>query len=337
MTIGSGKGKMNRDKLTELARFQEGDLWVPVDNKIYKSIEWKRLKKEYLKNNPICESCLSDGKKAKSKLVHHIIPLRKGGAFLEEDNLIALCKECHYEIHSLSVSIDGNFPNPISFGNASPKLRTILLDVQDEALTNISTGDQVFLRRLIGKAVNAFETDYLIEVTDKSGVVLGFLDDYFSHNSYLTYDMDHGLKVDAYIDKIHNNNDRVEIRIHRDEINWGKAKIFDDKYNQSKEWRKKAISLEEKNPEQAVKFYRKYMQSLLDFDKFCRQNGVTVWRHHELPIKKILILLEKLCKYEEALSEIEQYNQLNDEIGLSKSSLETIEKKVRIIKKTSKG
>ena len=327
---------MNRDKLTELASFQEGDLWVPVDNEIYKSIEWKTTKKEYLKNNPLCESCLSEGQKVKSKLVHHIIPVRKGGAFLEEDNLTALCKGCHDEIHSLSVSIGGNFANPISFGNASLNLRTILLDVQDEALTSISTGDQVFLRRLIGNAENAFKTDYSIAVTDKSGVVLGYLDDYFSHYSYLTYDMDHGLKVDAYIDNIH-DNDRVEIRIHRDEINLDKAKVFDDKYNQAKELRKKAISLEKMNPEQAVEFYRKCMQSFLDFDSFCRQNGIKTWRHHELPIKKIMILQEKLSKYEEALSEIEQYNQLIDEIGLSKSSWETIEKRLRIIKRKLKG
>ena len=79
------------------------------------------------------------------------------------------------------------------------------------------------------------------------------------------------------------------------------------------------------------------MQSLLDFDRFCIQNGVRVWRYQELPIKKIVILLEKLCKYEEALSEIEQYNQLNDEIGLSKSSQEAIEKRVRIIERKLKG
>ena len=33
-------------------------------------------------------------------LVHHIVPVREGGALLDEQNLMSLCNECHSRIHA---------------------------------------------------------------------------------------------------------------------------------------------------------------------------------------------------------------------------------------------
>ena len=53
----------------------------------------------YLRLHPICEKCLRDGKGDDARLavdVDHIDPLWNGGLDVEE-NLQALCRECHDE------------------------------------------------------------------------------------------------------------------------------------------------------------------------------------------------------------------------------------------------
>ena len=52
---------------------------------------WKRLRAYYLSRHPMCESCQT----RPAELVDHIIPLKAGGARLDEDNLQALCRKCH--------------------------------------------------------------------------------------------------------------------------------------------------------------------------------------------------------------------------------------------------
>ena len=60
-----------------------------------------KIRKAYLNENNICECEKCGKRKSKSSLdVHHIIPLGDGG-INEFDNLIALCKRCHDEWHSV--------------------------------------------------------------------------------------------------------------------------------------------------------------------------------------------------------------------------------------------
>lgn len=53
---------------------------------------WKKVRKLYLREHPICEEC---GRGA--EVVHHLLPIREGGGN-EEDNLEALCNRCHNRI-----------------------------------------------------------------------------------------------------------------------------------------------------------------------------------------------------------------------------------------------
>ena len=54
---------------------------------------WKRIRDRYAKQHPKCEKCGND-----TEEIHHIIPICKGGLWYDE-NLMALCKKCHSEIH----------------------------------------------------------------------------------------------------------------------------------------------------------------------------------------------------------------------------------------------
>ena len=61
----------------------------------YHSREWKRLRQNYLIENPFCVECRKYGKLTWATVVDHIIPIRQGGPALEESNLQALCASCH--------------------------------------------------------------------------------------------------------------------------------------------------------------------------------------------------------------------------------------------------
>lgn len=62
--------------------------------------KWSKFAKQYRKNNPLCQKCLYiSGKPVKSEVVHHIRPLKIGGAKYRHDNLQALCNDCHEKIH----------------------------------------------------------------------------------------------------------------------------------------------------------------------------------------------------------------------------------------------
>lgn len=55
---------------------------------------WKRIRDRYIKKHPSCEWCLIKP----SEEVHHIVPISRGGTHLD-CNLMALCHECHAEVH----------------------------------------------------------------------------------------------------------------------------------------------------------------------------------------------------------------------------------------------
>ena len=81
---------------------------------IYNSREWKELRIQKLRSNPLCEQCQKDGEAAgipggyirSATCVHHIVPIEtartrdemKRLAF-DEHNLMALCFACHARIH----------------------------------------------------------------------------------------------------------------------------------------------------------------------------------------------------------------------------------------------
>lgn len=71
----------------------------------YQSSQWRKLRETYIKQNPICEDCLSKGKVTPAVDIHHNNSPFKTGEInwhllLDYDNLSALCKECHSLRHN---------------------------------------------------------------------------------------------------------------------------------------------------------------------------------------------------------------------------------------------
>lgn len=56
---------------------------------------WLRLRRIVLNKEPLCRECDKLGKIVAAEEVDHIIPISKGGARLDKDNLQPLCKSCH--------------------------------------------------------------------------------------------------------------------------------------------------------------------------------------------------------------------------------------------------
>ena len=61
----------------------------------YQSRVWRRLREMQLSEQPLCEECLRQGRQTPAQMVDHIVPINKGGAPLERENLQSLCNACH--------------------------------------------------------------------------------------------------------------------------------------------------------------------------------------------------------------------------------------------------
>ena len=75
-----------------------------ISSSFYKSREWKRCRADYLNAHPFCENCLRKGRYTPATHVHHIIFLNRENVenpaiALSFDNLMAVCHNCHNEIH----------------------------------------------------------------------------------------------------------------------------------------------------------------------------------------------------------------------------------------------
>ncbi len=68
----------------------------PDSNKTY-GRRWRKIRKPFIEQNPLCAECLKRGVYTPAEEVHHILPLSKGGTH-DYSNLEALCKSCHSTI-----------------------------------------------------------------------------------------------------------------------------------------------------------------------------------------------------------------------------------------------
>lgn len=48
-----------------------------------------------LEQQPMCEECERRGRLTPAQMVDHIVPINKGGAPLDMENLQSLCNACH--------------------------------------------------------------------------------------------------------------------------------------------------------------------------------------------------------------------------------------------------
>lgn len=61
-----------------------------IVNKCYLSPTWRKFRIIFLTNNPVCADC-----NGIATLIHHIIPIDKGGELLDPDNCMPMCHRCH--------------------------------------------------------------------------------------------------------------------------------------------------------------------------------------------------------------------------------------------------
>ena len=58
--------------------------------KTYDTTRWKRVRRDFLYKNPLCEECLKLGIIKAAELVHHRIPIKNGGAEYDYSNLFVM-------------------------------------------------------------------------------------------------------------------------------------------------------------------------------------------------------------------------------------------------------
>ena len=116
------------------------------DSAFYSSGEWRRVSKKYKKLHPFCEVCLKEKIKKPSEIIHHITPISQGGALYDENNLLAICKKCHGEIHTgIGIKIDLDFLRNLVQKEPTPEdewwaggLHDLYLDKQKEIIDTIN-------------------------------------------------------------------------------------------------------------------------------------------------------------------------------------------------------
>jgi len=64
--------------------------------KLYNGSRWRRLRRLYLDESPLCVWCLRKNQIVAANVVDHILPHRgRSDLFYASDNLQALCADCH--------------------------------------------------------------------------------------------------------------------------------------------------------------------------------------------------------------------------------------------------
>jgi hypothetical protein len=308
--------------------------YTAIDEDFYQSAEWIKTKDEYIKNNPFCELCLSEGKNKQSDDVHHIVRLTAGGGPFSEDNLIALCNSCHSYIHAsggmaIELTTDNFIANIFGFEEKINNFTTKLRNVDNIALSRCKAGDKVALIR-----EHRREQPDHVSVINKDGECIGDLNSADASHHYLAHDIDHGSEVSATIDEIFIKNKKTQcfIKISKNGVNWDEIDKFNVREKKISELINSAYQLEKTNSEQAVQAYREATNMLIQLDRECDKYPMT-WRRTRIPICRLSLILEKQKKYKECLEEIESYQAYDDKVWLYAGEKENIEKrKSKILK-----
>lgn len=62
--------------------------------------QWRKVRKQKLQEQPLCEVCLRAGYVTPATEVHHIVPVSEGGDVYAWDNLMSVCHSCHMKLHA---------------------------------------------------------------------------------------------------------------------------------------------------------------------------------------------------------------------------------------------
>lgn len=75
--------------------------------RIMNSARWRKLRNDVISEQPVCQECQKHGIVRASRCVHHIVPIESQPTealaietAFRRSNLVALCFECHKDIHA---------------------------------------------------------------------------------------------------------------------------------------------------------------------------------------------------------------------------------------------
>ena len=61
---------------------------------------WRKARRSYIQQHPLCAECLRQGRTTAAEVVHHITPIEVAPRLrLDAANLMALCRGCHETLH----------------------------------------------------------------------------------------------------------------------------------------------------------------------------------------------------------------------------------------------
>ncbi len=316
--------KISRDELIERAVILINKLPTIVDDDFYESEDWKNVRDSYKKENPLCELCLNEGRETKTRDIHHITPLRRGGEPFSQENLIALCKSCHKSMHG---TIGGEISIESMLFDEEEKCFTTQLKGIDESIIKQSkTGEELIIIR-----EKRDDNQFYMGVANKSGHLIGKIPDSITSRYSLAYDFDHGAGISVNIKEITDDNKKIKctIEITKCKVDWDKVDRLNLEERDSQSMVRKAYTLDKTDPEKAIKLFREVILRIKEIDK----NYGEYARNIRYPIDRLTFILEKKHRYKECLEEIEAYENKIDRIGLTISNYENlIKRKARIMK-----
>ena len=93
-----------------------------TDSELYATKQWKKLRNCYITQHPICEIHAKYGIIKPAETVHHVRPFMLGKTLEEqkklcydENNLQALCKSCHKQVHTELNWCDGKLNDCVPY------------------------------------------------------------------------------------------------------------------------------------------------------------------------------------------------------------------------------
>ena len=68
-----------------------------MTGRLYDTQRWKRARRQFLAEHPLCRDCRRAGRVKPATDIHHVVPRRQqhSGDDFDEANLEALCHSCH--------------------------------------------------------------------------------------------------------------------------------------------------------------------------------------------------------------------------------------------------
>lgn len=76
--------------------------------RLYDRQQWRRVRRQQLREHPLCEDCANLGTVNPATDVDHRMALKDGGEPLDSANLRSLCHRCH---SAKTAHLDGGFGN----------------------------------------------------------------------------------------------------------------------------------------------------------------------------------------------------------------------------------